>query len=577
MRRLSILGLLLGLSAQAAPLRRLAVVVGANHGPSGRATLRYSYSDADQFAAMLTEVGQFAPEDVHVLRDPDPQAILAELDRDLAALGRGGESMLLFYYSGHADTVALYPDGKPLPFAQLRARLESQAATVRIGIIDACSGGGWTGTKGIYPSAPFVIDVPLQLTSEGSVLIASSSGVERAHESESVYGSFFTHHLVAALRGAADQHGGVVTLNDAFTYARERTIRDSAAVADPQHPSFSMNLRGRSDLPMTQVASSKTVMELTETEGPLQLIHLGTGLVVMEVPAGNRVIQLSVPSGRYLLRRQREGGNYSRELVVEPDHELKVDEAALTLMPYPGQAAKGIEPTEAEWPIALNDRPLALPARMVEFGAGVAVHDNTTGVPLADQQALPLHDPIVQTGFAPLLRYGATDRLTLTLALDGNCGHFACTSVGVNTAGLYQLTSGFLEIGLLGSVGLESNQQSPWSGGVTARVGRGHLFAFQATAAFQHTLQAAEFSNVWEFAGVVVVQPFQRVSFDLGSDFLWASKLAVDMPLTVGGTVTIGSRVDLHAQFTADNVFVGGHNNWLTGAKDFQLLVNLRL
>jgi hypothetical protein len=58
------------------------------------------------------------------------------------------------------------------------------------------------------------------------VLIASSSGVEKARESERVYGSFFTHHLVAALRGAADRSGdGVVTLTDPFAYARERTGR----------------------------------------------------------------------------------------------------------------------------------------------------------------------------------------------------------------------------------------------------------------------------------------------------------------------------------------------------------------
>jgi hypothetical protein len=84
------------------------------------------------------------------------------------------------------------------------------------------------------------VQVPLELSGEGSVLIASSSGLERAHESEGLLGSYFTHHFVAGLRGAADPRGdGIVTVTDAFAYAKERTVRDTAAVAsEPQHPSF---------------------------------------------------------------------------------------------------------------------------------------------------------------------------------------------------------------------------------------------------------------------------------------------------------------------------------------------------
>ena len=79
------------------------------------------------------------------------------------------------------------------------------------------------------------------------VLIASSSGLEIAHESEGILGSFFTHHLVAGLRGAADPRGdGVVTVTDVFAYAKERTVRDTASISPrPQHPSFSMNLPSR--------------------------------------------------------------------------------------------------------------------------------------------------------------------------------------------------------------------------------------------------------------------------------------------------------------------------------------------
>src|SRR5213076_525414 len=103
-----------------------------------------------------------------------------------------------------------------------------------------------------------------------------SSDVCSSDLSEGLLGSYFTHYFVAGLRGAADPRGdGIVTVSDAFAYAKERTVRDTAAVAtEPQHPSFFMNLRGRADLPLARVQASPTLVELQEMEGPLQLIHL---------------------------------------------------------------------------------------------------------------------------------------------------------------------------------------------------------------------------------------------------------------------------------------------------------------
>jgi len=327
--------------------RRMAVVVGANRGALGRADLHFSYHDAQNVADALVQVGQFAPQDVHVLLDPDPSALLAALDGALGTLAASpAESLLLFYFSGHSDGGALYPGGRPLEFAALRERLESRAATVRIGVIDSCSGGGWTGAKGLWPAEPFPVDVPLRLAGEGSVLIASSSGVEAAHESEQILGSFFTHHFVAGMRGAAaaPRGDGVVTITDAFNHARERTVRDSAVVAEhPQHPSFSMNLRGRADLPLARVDSSPTALELRETEGPLQLIDLASGLIVLEVPSGKRTLRLAVPPGRYLLRRQGERGTYARETQIQPGTTPVVTEEDLFAAPVAASTDKGLE------------------------------------------------------------------------------------------------------------------------------------------------------------------------------------------------------------------------------------------
>ncbi len=116
------------------------VVVGSNRGPAGSPSLRFAHDDALSVAEALRQVGQFAPADVRVLFDPAPDAVLEALDSALAVAG-GGESMLLFYYSGHADAQALYSDGRALAIEQVRKRLEDPAASVRVGIVDSCSGG----------------------------------------------------------------------------------------------------------------------------------------------------------------------------------------------------------------------------------------------------------------------------------------------------------------------------------------------------------------------------------------------------------------------------------------------------
>jgi hypothetical protein len=339
------------LPAQAQPPRRLALVVGANGAPPGRRTLRYSYQDAQRVAEVLTQVAGFDGGDVSVLLDPQPRAVLDTLDRLLRdAEGAGREAVLFFYYSGHADDAALYPAGQALPLAELKPRLEDPRAKVRIGVIDTCRGGGWTGTKGLAPAEPFAVDVPLGLSNEGSILIASSSGVENAHESESLRGSFFTHHWNGGLLGAADRNGdGRVTVGEAFEYARALTIRDTALVTQtPQHPSFHMNLGGRQDFALASAEPRRSALVLEQREGPLELVHLDSGLVVLESARGRTVLRLAVAPGRYLVRRRDAAGIWAREVDVPADGQARLGEERLELVRPASLAAKdGVPRLEA--------------------------------------------------------------------------------------------------------------------------------------------------------------------------------------------------------------------------------------
>jgi Caspase domain len=312
--------------------RRLAVVVGANAAAPGRKPLRFGHTDARAVARVLRDLGGFSRDDVHVLLDPDPAAVLGALDAALRTAERGAsDTLVLFYYSGHADTAALYPGGRPLALESLRERLEDGRAAMRIGIIDACRGGGWTGSKGLSASETFAIEQALDLTSQGSALIASSSGLEDAHESVALRGSFFTHHWNAGLRGAGDRNGDDrVTLSEAFEYARALTIRDTALHTEsPQHPSYRFNLRGRGDPLLAELSPGSSVIELRQDVGPLQIIHLGTGLLVVELPKGARRARVSLAPGHYLVRRRTSVAVMAREVRLGVGRRVQVTEASL--------------------------------------------------------------------------------------------------------------------------------------------------------------------------------------------------------------------------------------------------------
>jgi hypothetical protein len=125
--------------------QRYAVVVGSNAPVQERPGLRFSHRDARSFAQVLLEAGRFTKRDVQLLLDPAPEQVLAALDSALVqARATGGKAMLLFYYSGHADGTSLYPNGQPLLLADLKSRLSSDSIELRVGILDGCSGGGWT-------------------------------------------------------------------------------------------------------------------------------------------------------------------------------------------------------------------------------------------------------------------------------------------------------------------------------------------------------------------------------------------------------------------------------------------------
>jgi hypothetical protein len=320
----ALVGLAFVLTSRPAPAagpttRRIAVIVGANDPPPGRAALRFAHDDATDLADTLQLVGGFSPADVHVLLDPHPKDLVATFeDVSRVAAGAHGDVLFLFYYSGHSDGQSLFPHGEPISLGDLRGRVERLGARIRVGILDTCRGGSWTQSKGLSIGPPLRMEDLLNVDTEGTALVSSSSGLENAHEAMDVHGSFFTHYLTAGLRGAADRaHDGNVTLEEAFDYAKERTVRDSARLAStPQHPSFDLALRGRQDIVLTVLASGTSSLEINDARSPFEVIHLPSGVTVADAPGGSP-LRLALPPGRYLVRSVVDGHVFAKEIEVK--------------------------------------------------------------------------------------------------------------------------------------------------------------------------------------------------------------------------------------------------------------------
>ncbi|HEY4221717.1 MAG TPA: caspase family protein [Myxococcota bacterium] len=330
----------LACAASAAAGERYAVVVGDNHGAGDEVSLRYAESDADKIAATLIRTGEFAPADVVTLKGVDAgtvrSAIIAQNDR--IRRESAGHGVLFVYFSGHADAEALHLDGSALPLSETEELVRGSAAAFRVLVVDACRSGNLTHVKGGHSIAPFALPSSTP-TSEGFVVLTAAAAGEDAQESDALQGSFFTHHLVSGLLGAADQNGDdAVTLDEAYGYAFARTVRDSSStLAGTQHPTFRYDLRGKGDVVLSRLAGSAT---LTLPSGAGFLVFLADA-VVAEIPldAARRTIALA--PGRYFVRGRASDAVYEGSVDVTKGAHATVQLDELERVDYARLVRKG--------------------------------------------------------------------------------------------------------------------------------------------------------------------------------------------------------------------------------------------
>ena len=150
-----------------------------------------------------TELGDFQADGVRLLADPTTEELRAALDLAAARFPPGDEGLFLFFYSGHSDDKHLHLRGQPLQLDELYRRVRDLPATVKVGVLDACQSGSILTAKGGRPTSVFRVSVQDELSVHGVAFLTSSGADELSQEARAIQGSFFSHHLVSGLRGAA--------------------------------------------------------------------------------------------------------------------------------------------------------------------------------------------------------------------------------------------------------------------------------------------------------------------------------------------------------------------------------------
>jgi hypothetical protein len=291
---------------------RVAVVVGNNQGRDPARTLRYAEAEAGKLAALLRSAGDF--DNVITVKGARREVVEEALAAARAQLNRaraeGKRTLFLFYYSGHGDQEALELGSSRLPLRDLRSYLEQlSGADVRVAFVDACQSGALTGVKGGRRAPGYEIHLADPGSVKGMAIVTSSTANELSQESDDLAGSFFTHNIMAGLRGAADtSHDGQVTLGEVYQFAFRRTLASTAAsLVGGQHPTYDYRMSGAGDVILARTRPNDARLVFPrETGVTYTVVNRARGEVIAELGStSGEDLYLALPAGEYrVVRRQ---------------------------------------------------------------------------------------------------------------------------------------------------------------------------------------------------------------------------------------------------------------------------------
>jgi uncharacterized caspase-like protein len=273
--------------------RRLAVIIGISQFADTRITpLKYAHADALAFNDFLRSdaagLGGFKEEDIRLLLDED--ATYRQIRSALSQFLRGvtEKDMVLLYFAGHGapdpfrlqDHYLLTHDtdigdiaGTGFPMSDVAEAVRRLRARDIIVITDACHAAAvstdvtYRSTSPEFNSINQVFIDRLNASAGGLVTFAGSEVGQLSMEHERWGGGHgvFTHYILEALKGGADEDGDrIVSLGEMLEWVREKV---QVTTENQQIPDISSTLFDRG-WPMAIVAAPEAAEEDPEPELP---------------------------------------------------------------------------------------------------------------------------------------------------------------------------------------------------------------------------------------------------------------------------------------------------------------------
>jgi hypothetical protein len=326
--------------------RRIAVVLGNNGGGATDKPLHYAEEDATKVADVLAQLGDVPAPNLFVLKGrgrADLQEALSRAGGLVAKYRRQPDdrTVLVFYYSGHSDGEALNLGSDRVTYQEVKTWLAETKADVRVAVIDGCKSGALVQSKGGTRAPAFEIDLSDQLDASGDAMLSSSAADELALESREIRGSFFTHHLVSGLRGAADSSGdGRITLAEAYRYAFDHTLAATSSTGTRQHPGYNYRISGKGELVLTEVTQPSAALELPEGFERALIILVRRDQVLAEITS-DATRRVALAPGEYAVRVWKKTRAYAARVQTTAGETKKVSWSDLSEVPSPAVASKG--------------------------------------------------------------------------------------------------------------------------------------------------------------------------------------------------------------------------------------------
>lgn len=234
-----------------------ALVIGiGNYADQRIRSLHYTRADAEGFSTLLQDPGHLGLPADNIKLLVDQQATLREIKRAISTwlFQRADEdSTVLVFFAGHGgletDKTAVEADGiakyllpwdtevddlfsTALSNSEFNQLLRAIRACRMVVFLDACYAAG-VSRKGARDVG--LVENPYErlLQGRGRLVIASAQPNQRSFEDDSLNHGIFTHHLLSALRGAADNdQDGFVSVLDVFDYLRREVPRSARQLAN---------------------------------------------------------------------------------------------------------------------------------------------------------------------------------------------------------------------------------------------------------------------------------------------------------------------------------------------------------